>query len=203
MMLFFVDCYYEGSVHKVVSRLDTSQDFLYACSASSFFRNEYKLGNRVFLQVLKNIQKSWTREKGVEIVNEIVRLSNRGQARDCRTNTSLRSNMWRGRTTSDSEERKSRWLLSRCDNTLSYACQCDKLGTEHIWHTLTICLIIKKNFDSQKSKLKILKTVLKRWMLTMEMVMMMVGDQAVRDLKVLHSSRGKKVRTPHGSRHFR
>ena len=33
-------------------RLDTSQDFLYACSASSFFRNEYKLGNRVFLQVI-------------------------------------------------------------------------------------------------------------------------------------------------------
>ena len=87
------------------------------------------------------ISKSLKPERRVEIVNEIVRLSNRGQARGCRTNTSQRSNMWRGRTTSDSEERKSRWLLSRCDNTLSYACQCDKLGTEHgvnIWHTLTL-----------------------------------------------------------------
>jgi len=37
-----------------VTRLDTSQDFLYACSASSFFRNEYKLGNRVFLQVIQS-----------------------------------------------------------------------------------------------------------------------------------------------------
>ena len=82
--------------------------------------------------------------KGIEIVNEIVRLSNRGQARDCRTNTNQRSNMSRGRTTSGSEGRKSRWLLSRCDNTLSYACQCNKLGTEHgvnIWHTLMICQI--------------------------------------------------------------
>jgi hypothetical protein len=35
-----------------VTRLDASKDFLYACSASSFFRNEYKLGNRVFLQVM-------------------------------------------------------------------------------------------------------------------------------------------------------
>ena len=34
------------------------------------------------------------------------------------------------------------------------------------------------------------------------MVMMMGGDQAVRDLKVLHSRRGKEVRTPHGTRHF-
>ena len=38
-------------------RLDTSQDFLYACSASSFFRNEYKLGNRVFLQVISHSSK--------------------------------------------------------------------------------------------------------------------------------------------------
>ena len=38
-------------------RLDTSQDFLYACSASSFFRNEYKLGNRVFLQVISYTSK--------------------------------------------------------------------------------------------------------------------------------------------------
>ena len=30
---------------------DNSDEFLYACSAASYFRNEYKLGNRVFLQV--------------------------------------------------------------------------------------------------------------------------------------------------------
>ena len=30
-----------------VTRKDASEDFLYACSASSYFRNEYKLGNRV------------------------------------------------------------------------------------------------------------------------------------------------------------
>ena len=34
-----------------VTRRDASDEFLYACSAASFFRNEYKLGNRVFLQV--------------------------------------------------------------------------------------------------------------------------------------------------------
>ena len=37
-----------------VTRLDASEDFLYACSAASFFRNEYKLGNRVFLQVIQS-----------------------------------------------------------------------------------------------------------------------------------------------------
>ena len=36
-----------------VTRRDASDEFLYACSAASFFRNEYKLGNRVFLQVNK------------------------------------------------------------------------------------------------------------------------------------------------------
>jgi neuronal cell adhesion protein len=34
-----------------VTRNDMSDEFLYACSAASYFRNEYKLGNRVFLQV--------------------------------------------------------------------------------------------------------------------------------------------------------
>jgi hypothetical protein len=34
-----------------VTRQDMSDEFLYACSAASYFRNEYKLGNRVFLQV--------------------------------------------------------------------------------------------------------------------------------------------------------
>jgi len=37
-----------------VTRKDASDDFLYACSAASVFRNEYKLGNRVFLQVIKS-----------------------------------------------------------------------------------------------------------------------------------------------------
>merc|ERR1719481_1752166 len=37
-----------------VTRPDASEDFLYACSAASFFRNEYKLGNRVFLQVIQS-----------------------------------------------------------------------------------------------------------------------------------------------------
>ena len=33
-----------------VTRRDSSENFLYACSAASYFRNEYKLGNRVHLQ---------------------------------------------------------------------------------------------------------------------------------------------------------
>jgi len=37
-----------------VTRRDASDEFLYACSAASFFRNEYKLGNRVFLQVIQS-----------------------------------------------------------------------------------------------------------------------------------------------------
>lgn len=36
-----------------VTRQDESNDFTYACSATSTFRNEYKLGNRVFLRVLQ------------------------------------------------------------------------------------------------------------------------------------------------------
>ncbi|XP_018915521.1 neuroglian isoform X2 [Bemisia tabaci] len=35
-----------------VTRLDASDDFFYACSASSLFRNEFKLGSRVLLQVV-------------------------------------------------------------------------------------------------------------------------------------------------------
>ena len=35
-----------------VTYTDMSDDFLYACSAASYFRNEYKLGNRVHLHVL-------------------------------------------------------------------------------------------------------------------------------------------------------
>ena len=43
----------EGYLHfSNVTRKDASQEFLYACSAASYFRNEYKLGNRVFLQVM-------------------------------------------------------------------------------------------------------------------------------------------------------
>ncbi|XP_049962681.1 neuroglian [Schistocerca serialis cubense] len=34
-----------------VTRQDASDDFMYACAATSFFRNEYKLGNRVMLNV--------------------------------------------------------------------------------------------------------------------------------------------------------
>ncbi|TRY75568.1 hypothetical protein TCAL_04520 [Tigriopus californicus] len=37
-----------------VTRKDASEDFLYACSAASYFRNEYKLGNRVHLQVIQS-----------------------------------------------------------------------------------------------------------------------------------------------------
>lgn len=35
-----------------VTRLDASDDFTYACAATSVFRNEYKLGNRVLLNVV-------------------------------------------------------------------------------------------------------------------------------------------------------
>ena len=42
-----------GSLHfSNVTMKDSSDEFLYSCSAESFFRNEYKLGNRVFLQVI-------------------------------------------------------------------------------------------------------------------------------------------------------
>ncbi|XP_063242824.1 neuroglian isoform X3 [Bacillus rossius redtenbacheri] len=34
-----------------VTRFDSSNDFVYACAAYSFFRNEYKIGNRVLLNV--------------------------------------------------------------------------------------------------------------------------------------------------------
>lgn len=34
-----------------LTRADQSDDFYYACAASSLFRNEYKIGNRVLLQV--------------------------------------------------------------------------------------------------------------------------------------------------------
>ena len=45
----------EGYLHfSNVTRKDASQEFLYACSAASYFRNEYKLGNRVFLQVIQS-----------------------------------------------------------------------------------------------------------------------------------------------------
>lgn len=37
-----------------VTRFDASDDFYYACAATSVFRNEYKLGNRVILHVLTN-----------------------------------------------------------------------------------------------------------------------------------------------------
>jgi neuronal cell adhesion molecule len=35
-----------------VTRDDASRDSMYACSATSFFRNEYKIGNRVILDVI-------------------------------------------------------------------------------------------------------------------------------------------------------
>lgn len=34
-----------------ITKHDASDDYLYACSAESYFRNEYKLGNMVHLQV--------------------------------------------------------------------------------------------------------------------------------------------------------
>lgn len=37
-----------------VTRQDASNDFYYACAATSVFRNEYKLGNRVLLRVQPN-----------------------------------------------------------------------------------------------------------------------------------------------------
>ena len=37
-----------------MTRQDNSNDFLYACSAESYFRNEFKLGNHVHLQVIQS-----------------------------------------------------------------------------------------------------------------------------------------------------
>ncbi|XP_068206070.1 LOW QUALITY PROTEIN: neuroglian-like [Palaemon carinicauda] len=45
----------EGSLFfSNVTRFDESNDFTYACSATSTFRNEYKLGNRVYLRVYQS-----------------------------------------------------------------------------------------------------------------------------------------------------
>ena len=38
-----------------VTRKDASNDFFYACSAASYFRSEYKVGNRVVLQVFATL----------------------------------------------------------------------------------------------------------------------------------------------------
>ncbi len=46
-----------------VTRKDSSEDFLYACSAASYFRNEYKLGNRVHLQVIQSGSSSGLQNK--------------------------------------------------------------------------------------------------------------------------------------------
>lgn len=44
----------EGNLHfSNVTRFDASDDFYYACAATSVFRNEYKLGNRVLLSVVQ------------------------------------------------------------------------------------------------------------------------------------------------------
>ena len=62
------DCFQNLFIDADFFRLDTSQDFLYACSASSFFRNEYKLGNRVFLQVISHSsqkKKDWWRSSKI------------------------------------------------------------------------------------------------------------------------------------------
>ena len=37
-----------------VTRQDNSNGFLYTCSAESYFRNEFKLGNHVHLQVIQS-----------------------------------------------------------------------------------------------------------------------------------------------------
>lgn len=44
---------------------DMSDDFLYACSAASYFRNEYKLGNRVHLHVIPRQQSRLNRQQPV------------------------------------------------------------------------------------------------------------------------------------------
>ena len=42
----------EGYLHfSNVTRKDNSDKSMYACSAASYFRNEYKLGNKIWLQV--------------------------------------------------------------------------------------------------------------------------------------------------------
>lgn len=44
----------EGNLHfSNVTRADKTDDFYYVCSAASVFRNEYKLGNRILLDVIR------------------------------------------------------------------------------------------------------------------------------------------------------
>lgn len=56
-----------------VTRKDSSNDFLYACSAASYFRNEYKLGNRVHLQVIQSGSSSGLQNKHEPIQQYVTR----------------------------------------------------------------------------------------------------------------------------------
>ena len=48
---------------------DMSDNFLYACSAASYFRNEYKLGNRVHLHVIPSAPRYFIQIPHLEFVN--------------------------------------------------------------------------------------------------------------------------------------
>ena len=56
-----------------VTRKDSSEDFLYACSAASYFRNEYKLGNRVHLQVIQSGSSSGLQNKHEPVEQYVTR----------------------------------------------------------------------------------------------------------------------------------
>ena len=55
-----------------VTRNDASNEFFYACSAASYFRNEYKLGNRVVLQVglSRRVEQDYTEGRVNSRVNQ-------------------------------------------------------------------------------------------------------------------------------------
>jgi len=56
-----------------VTRRDSSENFLYACSAASYFRNEYKLGNRVHLQVIQSGSSSGLQNKHEPVQQYVTR----------------------------------------------------------------------------------------------------------------------------------
>lgn len=58
-----------------ITKHDASDDYLYACSAESYFRNEYKLGNMVHLQVTLSGSSGGLQNKHEPVQQVIFKLS--------------------------------------------------------------------------------------------------------------------------------
>ena len=49
--IYTISTQYLLDIYTISTQYLHSDEFLYACSAASYFRNEYKLGNKIWLQV--------------------------------------------------------------------------------------------------------------------------------------------------------